>query len=347
MNPYRRWRHVRRILVTGLVCAGMLGIPAARGDAAFMTEPGMTESIRDGQVLKGRYEGPEGTREWRLYVPSSYDRARPPMMVVLLHGCTQNADDLARGSQMDRVAEERGFLVLYPEQPIAANPRACWNWFDAAHQGRGAGEPAIIAGLVADVLNKHPADARRVHLAGISAGAAMAGLVAVAYPERFATLTSASGIAWGAARNVGAAIAVMQRGAGDALPTAGAVLGAMGAQRRALPVLVMHGGADAVVSPRNAEETARQWEAVHDAVRATVRQAPLRAIDDRVTVDGGYTVRRSAWGEATEAPAVTLLRIEELGHAWSGGSTAGTFADPKGPEASRLIAAFCERHRLP
>jgi len=101
---------------------------------------------------------------------------------------------------------------------------------------------------------------------------------------------------------------------------------------------------DPTAHPPNA---ARQWVAVHDAVRATVRPASLRAVDDRVTVDGGYTVRRSEWGEATEAPAVTLLRIGELRHAWSGGSTAGTFADPKGPDASRLIAAFCERHRLP
>ena len=101
---------------------------------------GQLQGPQDGQVVTGRYRGALGERAWRLYIPAGYNRARPPMLLVLLHGCTQNADDLARGSQMDRVADERGFLVLYPEQSVQANPRTCWNWFDAAHQSRDAGE---------------------------------------------------------------------------------------------------------------------------------------------------------------------------------------------------------------
>lgn len=344
MSSGLRGRVRRRMLVVGLVCAGMLGIPATRG-VAHTLESSMSETPTVGQVVTGRYTGPEGARDWRLYVPGSYDRARPPMLLVVLHGCTQSADDIARGSQMDKVAEEQGFLVLYPEQPVSANPRTCWNWFDAAHQARGAGEPAIIAGLVADVMRAHPADAKRVHLVGISAGAAMAGLVAVAYPERFATLTSASGIAWRAAQNVGAAISVMQRGAGASLPSADAMRSAMGPVARALPALVIHGGADAVVSVRNADETAAQWVGMHDLMGAG--QSPLRQHPERVTTEGGYTVRSTAWTSTADVPMVTRIRIDELAHAWSGGSTAGTFADPKGPEVSRVIAAFCARHRLP
>jgi poly(hydroxyalkanoate) depolymerase family esterase len=323
----------------------MLGIPATRGVAAHTTESLMTETNAAGQVVTGRYTGPEGARDWRLYVPTSYDRARPPMLLVLLHGCTQNADDIARGSQMDRVAEEQGFLVLYPEQPASANPRTCWNWFDAAHQARGAGEPAIIAGLVADVMRSYPVDAHRVHLAGISAGAAMAGLVAVAYPERFATVTSSSGIAWRAAQNVGAAISVMQRGAGATLPSPDAMRIAMGTSARALPVLVIHGGTDAVVSVRNADEATTQWVGLHNLLGDG--SAPLREQPERVGTDGGYTVRSTEWTSSSGTPLVTRIRIEELGHAWSGGSTTGTYTDPKGPDVSRLIAAFCARHRLP
>jgi poly(hydroxyalkanoate) depolymerase family esterase len=308
-------------------------------------ESSMSETHTTGQVVTGRYTGAEGARDWRLFVPASYDRARPPMLLVLLHGCTQSAEDIARGSQMDRVADAQGFLVLYPEQPVSANPRTCWNWFDAAHQARGAGEPAIIAGLVADVMRAYPADAKRVHLVGISAGAAMAGLVAVAYPERFATLSSGSGIAWRAAQNVGAAISVMQRGAGASLPSADAVRSAMGPAARALPVLVIHGGADAVVSVRNADETAAQWVGVHNLIGAG--PSPLREQPERVTTEGGYTVRSTEWTSTSDVPLVTRIRIDELGHAWSGGSTAGTFADPKGPDVSRVIAAFCARHRLP
>lgn len=300
-----------------------------------------------GQVVTGAYRGPEGTRAWRLFVPSSYDRSRPPMMLVLLHGCTQSADDIARGSQMDRLAESRGVLVLYPEQPAQANPRTCWNWFDAAHQHRGAGEPAIIAGMVADVMRQYPADARRVHLAGISAGGAMANLVAVAYPERFASVTVMSGVAWGAARNVGAAVAAMQKGAGDALPSADAVVAAMGDHQRAVPALVIHGGDDKVVAVSNADESVRQWVGVHAIMRRAAGLPALREADVHEGQDGGYTVRRAEWTDAAGLALVRHVRIQELGHAWSGGSPTGSFADPKGPDASRILLEFCEPHQLP
>ena len=310
-------------------------------------EKPMRELAETGQVVRGRYHGSDGTRAWRLYVPSSYNRNTPPMLMVLLHGCTQNADDFARGSQMDEVAEARGFLVLYPEQPVEANPRACWNWFDAGHQRRDAGEPSIIAGLIADVMTRFPADPARVHIAGVSAGAAMAGLVAVAYPERFATLVSVSGVPWRAATNVAQALTVMQRGAGDALPTADMVLQAMGERRRALPVLIVHGGADAVVSVRNADETSTQWVAVHDRVRADVGAPPLISTGEQVAVVNTYTTRRTDWRDAAGVQYVSRIRVDELGHAWSGGSLTGTFTDAKGPNPSRLIADFCERHQRP
>lgn len=333
-----------RVSARMLVAAGMLGLPAAVS-ASHPPEYTMAERQPPvvGRVVTGRYDGVEGTRAWRLYVPSRYDAARPPMMVVLLHGCTQNADDVARGSQMDLAAEERGVLVLYPEQSAAANPRTCWNWFDAAHQQRGAGEPALLAALIANVIGQYPADPKRVHLAGISAGAAMATLVAVAYPERFASVSSASGIAWGAAKNVGAALSVMQKGAGESLPTAQAVIAAMGTHARAMPLLVVHGGKDAVVSVRNADETADQMVSVHGALGGT----PLQVATEATVVDGGYTVRRTLWRRGSASPLVSKVIIDELGHAWSGGSTTGTFADAKGPNASRLMLAFCEQHRTP
>jgi len=269
------------------------------------------------------------------------------MLLVLLHGCTQSADDIARGSQMDRWAESRGVLVLYPEQPVQANPRTCWNWFDAAHQQRGGGEPAIIVGMVTDVMRQYPADAQRVHLAGISAGGAMANLVAVAYPERFASVAVMSGVAWGAARNVGAAVMAMQRGAGDALPAADAVVAAMGTHQRAMPALVMHGGEDKVVAVANADESVRQWVGVHEIVRRAAGLPALHEGSVREGQDGGYTVRRTGWEDAAGRVHVLQVRIQELGHAWSGGSPTGSFADPKGPDASRILLDFCEQHRLP
>ncbi|MEQ1694160.1 MAG: PHB depolymerase family esterase, partial [Gemmatimonas sp.] len=123
----------RRSWMAVLACAGMLGIPATRGGSARAMEHHVKESHSAGQVITGRYQAVAGARAWRLFVPSSYDRAKPPMLLVLLHGCTQTAENVARGSRMDAVAEARGFLVLYPEQPVSANPRTCWNWFDPAH----------------------------------------------------------------------------------------------------------------------------------------------------------------------------------------------------------------------
>lgn len=299
------------------------------------------------QVITGRFRGAEGERAWRLFIPTSYDRAKPPMLLVVLHGCTQTAEDIARGTQMDRVAESRGFLVLYPEQPASANIRTCWNWFDAAHQARGTGEPAIIAGLIADVMTQYPADRGRVHLVGISAGAGMAGLVAVAYPEMFASLVSASGVAWSAARNVGAALSVMQRGAGDSLPKAEAVINAMGARRYALPVMVIHGDSDKVVSPRNADETVEQWLGVHRTLRQAGGLPALGAAAATTSQENGYTVRKREWRNLAGNVLIADIRIEELGHAWSGGSPTGTFTDAKGPDASVLLATFCEQHRRP
>ncbi|WP_310571383.1 PHB depolymerase family esterase [Gemmatimonas sp.] len=297
-------------------------------------------------VVSGEYDGPEGRRPWRLFVPAG-DATTPRAMLVMLHGCTQDAADIARGTRFDEEAQAGNFLVLYPEQTVAGNPRRCWNWFDAAHQSRGSGEPAILAAMIAKVGAEYHADPHRVHLAGVSAGAGMSVLLAVAYPERFASLTSASGIGWRAASDVAGAIAVMQKGAGDGLPSGAAMRAAMGANAWALPVLVVHGGKDAVVSVRNADETARQFAALHDLVRGEAGQAPLVGAEMPPRVEHGYTVQERHWNDAGGRVAVTLVRVDELGHAWSGGSPSGTFTDSAGPKASQLIATFIAQHARP
>lgn len=299
-----------------------------------------------GRVVTGEYDGHEGRRPWRLFVPQG-NAATPRAMLVMLHGCTQDAADIARGTRFDEEAEAGNFLVLYPEQTVGDNPRRCWNWFDAAHQSRGRGEPAILAAMIAKVGAEFHADPQRVHLAGVSAGAGMAGLLAVAYPERFASLALASGIGWRAASDVSAALAVMQKGAGDALPSGEAMREAMGANARAFPVLVVHGGKDAVVSVRNADEVARQFTALHDLMRGEAGQAPLASSDLPARVEQGYTVRERRWSDADGHVAVTLVRVDELGHAWSGGSPTGTFTDSAGPNASHLIATFIAQHARP
>lgn len=293
------------------------------------------------EVITGSYTGPEGTRAWRLAVPAGGGNNRP--VIVMLHGCLQDAADLARGSQFDAAAERFGALVLYPEQPISANPRKCWNWFDEAHQQRGRGEPALLAALVNEVVAKHQGDPSRVHLVGISAGAAMATLLTVAYPEQFASLTSIAGIGWRAAPNVGRALAVMQQGAGDMLPGGAALIAAMGERARAVPVLVVHGVADNVVSVRNARETVQQFVQLHDQLAAAHGGTALRDIVLAEATEHGYRVQETQWRDATGAAQVTLLTVEQLGHAFPFGASAGTFTDANGPDLLARVGARLAR----
>lgn len=296
------------------------------------------------RVITGEYTGPEGTRRWRLAMPAAHRRDTPRPMLVMLHGCLQDAADIARGTRFDDVAEAEGILVLYPEQPETANPRKCWNWFDGAHHHRGAGEPALLAGLIDRVVSDHGADPARVHLAGVSAGAAMATLLAVAYPERFQSLTSAAGPAWAAAATVTDALSVMQRGAGDALAPASRMAERMGARARAFPVLVVHGGADNVVSARNAGELVQQFTGLHDLLRARAGKAGLQLHELAASTTGDYTVREQQWRDEQGRAQVTLVRVEQLAHAWSNGDPSGSFTDPHGPSISQRIGAFVARY---
>jgi len=354
----------RAVIIAGAIVAPATGmaqhaVTDAPAPAGYSTKVDVSNAVpehamdptdRAGEVIRGRYDGSEGARPWRLFVPSKRSTA-PAMLLVVLHGCTQNADDIAAGTRMDEVAEEKGFYVLYPEQIAAANPRVCWNWFDGAHQSRGSGEPAIIASMLADVLKRpelaNTVDRAQVHLVGVSAGAAMANLVAVAYPETFASLSSMSGIGWKAASDVARALTVMQQGSGDGLPSAAAIVQAMGVNARALPTLVVHGARDAVVNVRNGEETAQQWVDVHNLLR--VRRSLATLTSDavpRTRVENGYSVSERDWRDDRGVTQVTFVRIEALGHAWSGGSPAGTFTDAKGPDVTRVVAAFCLSHPM-
>ena len=332
----RRWSAV--VAGVGGLC---LSIPATAASSLPPVMPLSTDGsfAPAGQVVEGRYSGPEGTRAWRLYVPGggSPSRARP--LLVLLHGCLQDPADLARGTRMDAAADAGGFLVLSPEQPASANPRRCWNWFDAAHQGQG-GEPALLHALVADVVRQQGADPQRVHLAGISAGGAMATLLAVAYPDMVASLTTVAGIPWKGATSLLQALPVMQRGAGAALPLGEPLLAAMGEGGRRFPVLVVHGDQDNVVAPVNGEETARQFVAWHTLRETRAGAPPLAAAPDVTGEAEGRPWREFRWVDGAGTPWVRLVRLAGTGHAWSGGSPDGSFTDPAGLSLTALVAAM-------
>lgn len=326
-----------------IVAASMAGSVAGGSAAPVRAAEPASSAAAAGRWVEGAFAGADGSRRYKLYVPGSYDPSRRHMLVVLLHGCTQDPDDLARGTRIAAHAEREGFLALLPEQPASANPKKCWNWYDPAHQRRDAGEPALVAGITEQVMRDYAVDPARVHLAGISAGAAMASLVAVAYPERYASLALHSGLAWRPATDVLGALAAMAKGATDPDALGAAALEAMGPRARAVPTLVIHGGKDAVVNPANGRQSARQW-AVTDARALGVASL---AEEESAGEEGGYSWTRTRYRDAAGASVVEALAVHELGHAWSGGSGDGTFTDERGPDATRELVRFFREHPMP
>ncbi|WP_237478083.1 extracellular catalytic domain type 1 short-chain-length polyhydroxyalkanoate depolymerase [Lichenibacterium dinghuense] len=268
------------------------------------------------------HRGSQGALGYRLYVPSAY-AGRPMPLVVMLHGCTQSPEDFAAGTRMNEVAEEHGFLVAYPRQTRSANAQKCWNWFDAAGQIRDRGEPALIAGLTRDVMREFAVDPGRVYVAGLSAGGAAAAILAQLYPDLYAAAGVHSGLAAGAARDMPGAFAAM-RGGGREGPG------------RAMPTIVFHGDADPTVAPVNGDQVIVQARG----------GATLAAEATRGRSEGGLGYTRRVESDAAGLPMTEHWLLHGAGHAWSGGSAAGSYTEPRGPDASREMLRFFLRHRL-
>ena len=272
------------------------------------------------------FAGPGGTRAYKLFVPGGRSpRERLPLL-VMLHGCTQDPADFAAGTRMNEIADSAGVVVVYPEQPASANPQKCWNWYLPEHQSGDTGEPAQIAALARDVVSRLPVDPSRVYVAGISAGGAMTLLLAANYPQLFAAAAVHSAVPVGAAASVADALAVMRGAAPRPVPP---VL-------KAIPVFAVHGSADAVVAPANVQRIAEQWAAAASlnpqAASKTREEAGGRPFSRAVLRDRQGRVVQEWW------------TVDGLGHAWSGGSSAGSYTDPQGPDASRAILEFLLQH---
>src|SRR3954468_1194334 len=261
-------------------------------------------ATRSGRFVRRIFVNHAGTRFYKLYIPARY-RGQSMPLLVMLHGCKQTPEEFAAGTRMNEYAEERGFFVAYPAQAWRANVERCWNWFRERDQARDAGEPALIAGITRQVIARYNVDRRRVYIAGLSAGGSMAAVMAVAYPELYAGLGIHSGLPYASARGAASALAAMKykrRGTPAPAP--------------ALPTIVFHGDADTTVHPSNGEY------ALADGVRRETADAGGRA----------YTRTRCSGFEH--------WLIHGAGHAWSGGDGAASYADAKGPDASREMLRF-------
>ena len=276
--------------------------------------------IPDGARFEARVFGNEaGSRAYKLYVPSGYT-GQPLPLVVMLHGCTQSPDDFALGTRMNELAEEQTFLVAYPEQLQSANASKCWNWFSANDQQRDRGEPSIIAGITRRIMSDFPVISGRVYIAGLSAGGAKAAIMGSTYPDLYAAIGVHSGLACGAARDLPSAFTAMRQGgpASSGMPT------------QAIPTIVFHGDHDATVNPVNADQIIAQSKAAAD-LRTTVNQGQAA---------GGLRYTRVVHSDRSGRPLLEQWTLHGAGHAWSGGSAAGSYTEPRGPNASREMVRF-------
>ncbi|HEY4067057.1 MAG TPA: PHB depolymerase family esterase [Burkholderiaceae bacterium] len=261
---------------------------------------------------------PTGARSYRVFAPPSAGRGAP--LFVLLHGCMQDAQAIAHSTRIATLAAREGFVVLCPEQDRLANVHGCWNWYQQ-RSGRARNEAAILLAAIDQVCALQDADARRVVIAGLSAGGSMAALLGLQYPERFAAVAMHSGVAPAAAPSAATALRAMQgRGRPKALPTTQALP----------PLLVIQGRLDGVVAARNGEQAARWWAAAGGA----------KAAKARVVQRGRRLAASITDYRAGARLAVTWCEIAGLGHAWSGGAAGQAYSDPNGPDATAMIWAF-------
>jgi poly(hydroxyalkanoate) depolymerase family esterase len=284
-----------------------------------------------------------GTRQYKLFIPKGHLGRQLPLL-VMLHGCTQSPDDFARGTRMNQLAEEEGYYVVYPAQSASHNPTKCWNWFRPADQCRGRGEPAIIAELTQHVVRAHGLDPARVYVAGLSAGAAMAVILARTYPDIYVAAGIHSGLPYGSAHDVPSAFAAMKQGSGISVAGANATNQAIGAP---VPTIVFHGDRDLVVGAHNgdiviAHSMASLGDSVWDAVSYGANEKQV----ERGVVPGGYSYTRTILQDPQGRVLAEQWLVHGAGHAWFGGDPAGSYTDPKGPDASAEMLRFFALHQM-
>jgi poly(hydroxyalkanoate) depolymerase family esterase len=292
--------------------------PRGRSERSLLPKPQNWES--------GLAASTAGLRRYYLFKPEVKNKAKEMPLLVMLHGCNQDARSFAISTHMNKLAAAKGFIVMYPEQDRMSNLQACWNWFETK-SGRAQGEAKSIMSAVDQVCAKHPIDPKQIVIAGMSAGASMAALLGIQNPDRFVAVAMHSGVGPGMADSVTTAMASM-RGLKQKEKSI-----FQSSTMRLPALLVIQGTQDQVVVPSNGILTASRW--------ATALNA--RPLAPRVVKRGArYPVVVSDWKVGRHVVA-TLAQVAGLGHDWSGGAAKQAYSDPSGPDASRMLWAFAQR----
>ncbi len=294
--------------------------------------------------------GLNGSRNYKLWVPNGYSAQNSYPLVVLLHGCTQDAADYAAGTAFNSIADTEGILVLYPEQSMMAQPMRCWNWPLPEHQSRGSGEPAIIAGMVNKIRTEYTVDEDMIYVAGGSAGGCMASIMGATYPDLFSAIGIASGCQYKTATNILGSFTAASDGGPDPDVTGEDAYNAMGAYARRMPAIVFHGDADSTLDPVAGDKALSQWAQTNDFVDDATDNDTVNNTADSTTngsVSGGYDYTTYVYNDGNGSPLLEKWIIHGMGHAWSGGSSAGSYTDQDGPDAGTEMWRFFTTYTNP
>jgi poly(hydroxyalkanoate) depolymerase family esterase len=291
-------------------------------------QPTMSDIVPKGaKFIERTFSNAAGSRTYKLFIPSSY-QGEPLPLVVMLHGCTQSPDDFAAGTRMNFLAEEQNCFVAYPDQPSGANQAKCWNWFRTSDQQRGGGEPSLLAGITRQIMRDYSVDSKRVYAGGLSAGGAAAAIMGATHHDLYAAVGIHSGLACGAASDLPSAFVAMRQGGGSVAIADG---------RPIVPTIIFHGDRDTTVHPNNGDQILQQ--------SAKVTSPATKVLRGRVPHGHAYT--RTVLTDAGGQSISEHWNIHGAGHAWSGGSIAGSYTDPRGPDATREMLRFFLEHLLP
>jgi len=271
-----------------------------------------------------------------LYVPTT-PQAKPAL-VMMLHGCSQNAQDFEAATLMNDLAEKQGFYVVWPTQPASNNAGKCWNWFDPQSQVRGSGEPSELAAIIDEAKKRHTIDGDHVYVAGISAGAAMAAVLGATYPDVFAAIGVGSGLEYEAATSVASGFNAETKGGPDPVMQGDAIFAAMGTHARAMPVIVFHGTADNTVAVLNGHQVIASYtRADADALALKSLAAPTTTMDQ---ADAGRAYSTETTNGPDNNPLLVGVFVTGMDHAWSGGVKGASYTDPTGPDATSMMWSF-------
>jgi poly(hydroxyalkanoate) depolymerase family esterase len=315
---------------------GPLARPSQRGRSRFLEA-----TFKDSSATGAFERSQRRELDYRLYLPSGSSRRDSLPLIVMLHGCKQDSLTFAEGTRMNALAEEGRFAVLYPEQSPRSNPLRCWNWFESASLA-GAGEAALIAHLIDQVTERRPIDPRRVYLVGMSAGGAMACVLAVRHSRLFAACATHSGVMYGAAHSPLQALAAMQSGASAAsIEESRRMLREAGESAVTVPTLVIHGEQDTTVNPANAQQIIDELKFWAEFINPS--GGALQPCVE-LCIDAGRGYRQQDY---TRQGSLVLRKILIAGvaHAWSGGDERLEFNDAAGPAASRLVVDFVTQYQ--